>query len=656
MTTKAKPFAGKSWYSIEANSATEAHIAIYDAIGLFGVDAAMFKADLAEIGEVDTIHLALHSPGGSVFDGLAIYEQLKAHKATVRVKVEGLAASIASVIAMAGDTIEIPSNAFMMIHKPHMMGVGDAEELRDNADLLDKIQRTMTAIYVGRTGQTEADVTDWLNAETWFNGEEAQLFGFADELSEPVAAAASFQSNEVRFNTMPKGVKDLLNGQQPASAPAAAATPAPASSTNPEPVAQAPTIEDFQAAERARRDDVRAVFAGHEGFESVCNACLDDMSVTADGARKALLDAMGKNKTPSAVQVHVGNGDVTGDSIRNALLAKVRLEDKVKDNPFNGATIMEMAKASLKSQGVSFLGFDQQQIAAAALHHTSDFPAILRDVATKSMLKGYDETEESFTEWTSVGTLTDFRPASRVGLSTMPTLDKVPEGADYTYGTTSDRKEQIVLATYGKILAVTRQMIINDDLGAFTRIPQMMGRAARRTVGDLVYAVLTSNPTMDDGTALFHASHNNIVTGAFGTSVLDDAKVKMALQTDGDATALNIRPAYLVTPVARQSAARTLLAAEYDPAFADQNVPNPIRDMASVVSDARLDAASATTTYMVADPSMHDTIEVAYLDGNSTPFIDSMESFDSDGVKMKVRLDAGVAPLEFRTMVRISDS
>ena len=148
-------------------------------------------------------------------------------------------------------------------------------------------------------------------------------------------------------------------------------------------------------------------------------------------------------------------------------------------------------------------------IMAGGMHSTSDFVEILANVANKSMVKSYEEAEETFSLWTAKGVLTDFKPAKRVDLNLYPSLGEVPEGGEYTSGTIGDRGESIQLATYGKTFAITRQAVINDDLNAFSRIPNRMGRAAKRTIGNLVYAVLTANAAMSDTYNLFSTQHSN---------------------------------------------------------------------------------------------------------------------------------------------------
>src|SRR5690606_38606218 len=128
--------------------------------------------------------------------------------------------------------------------------------------------------------------------------------------------------------------------------------------------------------------------------------------------------------------------------------------------------------ASLRMQGVDSGRMDKMQIVAAAFTHTSgDFGSLLANIATKAMLKGYEEAEETFQKWTSVGTLPDFKAAKRVDLDMFPALEVVPEGGEYKYATVGDRGETVQLATFGKLFGISRHSIVNDDLNAFTNVP-----------------------------------------------------------------------------------------------------------------------------------------------------------------------------------------
>lgn len=250
--------------------------------------------------------------------------------------------------------------------------------------------------------------------------------------------------------------------------------------------------------------------------------------------------------------------------------------------------------------------------------------------------------------------VTEIEPSNRVGMGVFETLDKIPEGGEYKHGTIGERGETIQLATYGKLFAITRQAIINDDLTAFTDIPRKMGRAASRTVGDIVWRVLTSNPTMSDGVTLFHAAtHKNLAAAGAAITAISVGAGRTAVrkQKDGSAT-LNIRTNYLLVPAALEDTARVLMASETDPASTNSRVPNPVRDSHEIIVDARLDEVSTTAWYLAADPNVYDTIEVGYLDGVAAPFLDQQDGWTVDGVEYKVRIDAAAAALDFRTLYK----
>lgn len=659
-----------SWYKVKASSSKNAEVWLYDEIGGWGITARAFANEIKALGDIKHIDLRIHSPGGDVFEGMAIYNLLKNHPATIHVHIDGLAASMGSVIAMAGDVIHIPENAMMMIHKPWGIQGGDADQMRQYADLLDKVESTLISAYLNKSGKSEEEIKTLLKAETWYTGAEAVAAGFADVLTNKLEVAAQLKSNR-EYENMPEAVKKFFEPQasapqQPANQPATAAPSAAV--IDPPPAPAAPVAADpvnidlaaikaqLQADESARRAAIKSAFGSFaESHAELLSECVLDMSVTAAAAKDRLLVALGSGTTPTTQSfVHAGNGNLIGDSVRASIEARAGLAAAEKDNAFTGMTLAELARASLHERGVNVSGHSRMDIVGLAFtHSTSDFGHLLADVAHKSMLKGYEEAEEVFTQFTSKGQLSDFRESHRVDLSTFPGLDLVPEGAEYKYGTVGDHGEKIALATYGKLFSITRQAIINDDLSALTRIPRLMGRAAIRTVGDLVFAVLTGNPKMSDGKVLFHADHNNLAAAAdLSIDSISAAMTAMRLQKDQNAV-LNIRPKTLLTSVANEPRAKALLLAEFDPLMADSKVPNPIRNMLEVVSDARLDEANVKANFMLADAGLYDTIEVAYLDGNDKPYIEQQEGFTVDGAAFKVRIDAGVAPLSHRTMVKM---
>ena len=179
-----------NWYDFQ-NKAEVVEISIYDEIGDYGTSAKQFIDDLKSVGSKD-ITIRMNSVGGSGFDGLAIYNVLRSHQGYVKVKIEGLSASIASIIALAGDDIEMAENGFFMIHNPFGKSMGGADDMRKTADLLDKIKQELINIYANKTQLSEETISSMMDEETWLTSQEAKEMGFIDGITEPIKVAASF--------------------------------------------------------------------------------------------------------------------------------------------------------------------------------------------------------------------------------------------------------------------------------------------------------------------------------------------------------------------------------------------------------------------------------------------------------------------------------
>ncbi len=655
----------KSWFRMKASGDKTADIYIYDEIGYWGVTARQFASSMKALGDLDHINLHIHSPGGDVFDGIAIYNLLNSHTASKTVYIDGLAASMASVIAMVGNPIIMPENAMMMIHKPWGITGGDANDMRDYADLLDKVEAVLIPSYAKKTGKTPDELALMLGEETWMTAQECLEHGFADQISTAVQAMARINSKRIEeFDAMPNALKNMITKPKATTQAPANPQPAPAPVAVTEPAALDENAIRNQviAAQKQRVTGIKDLFAMFGGRHQELQAsCIEDIDCTVDQAKDKLLVMLGKGATPSNknggnAHIYADNGNFTGDGIRQALMARAGYEDRQNDNVYNGMTLREYARMSLTERGVGVAAYNPMQMVGLAMTHTtSDFGNILLDVANKSLLQGWEESQETFEAWTKKGQLSDFKTAHRVGLGGFPSLRKVREGAEYKYVTTTDNSETIALATYGEIFSITRQAIINDDLNQLTDVPMKMGRAAKATIGDLVYAVLTSNPKLSDGKALFSSDHKNLATGAIDVTNLDAGRQLMRVQKEPTTgRTLNIRPAFLLVPTALETVAnQTIKSASVKGADVNAGIINPIQNFATVIGEPRLDDNSAKSWYLAAAQGM-DTIEVAYLNGVELPYIDQQEGFSSDGIATKVRIDAGVAPLDYRGLVKSS--
>lgn len=179
--------------------------------------AQSFKEDLEKLGRVETLNVFINSPGGSVFQGQAIYNILKRQKARVNVYIDGLAASIASVIAMAGDTIFMPKNAMMMVHNPWTFSIGNAQDLRKEADTLDKIRETLIEAYLSkaRDALTEAQISAFMDEETWLTANECLSYGLCDQVTEPKEIAASIDTELfAKYKNAPKKLMEAFQNKK----------------------------------------------------------------------------------------------------------------------------------------------------------------------------------------------------------------------------------------------------------------------------------------------------------------------------------------------------------------------------------------------------------------------------------------------------------
>jgi hypothetical protein len=317
-------------------------------------------------------------------------------------------------------------------------------------------------------------------------------------------------------------------------------------------------------------------------------------------------------------------------------------------------TLLELSREFLASAGVNVRGMSRDEIATRALHSTSDFPEILAAVTNKTLRQAYEAYPQTFKPFCRQVQASDFRDITRVQLGEAPQLQKVNEAGEFKRGTIGEARERYRVETYGRVVGITRQTIINDDLDAFTRLPAMYGTAIATLESDVVWAILTANAAMGDGVALFHATHKNLASSgsALSTASIGEARASMAKQTGIDKkTVLNIRPTYLLVPVSLELAAEQLLAQNLTPTKTADVVPQSIRSLA-VIAEPRLDTVSQTGWFLTASPAQIDTLEYAYLEGQQGAYIETRNGFDVDGVEIKCRLDFGAKAIDWRGLYK----
>ncbi|MGI2142250.1 ClpP-like prohead protease/major capsid protein fusion protein [Shewanella baltica] len=654
----------RGFYSMKAAAGGVAELIMYGDVG-WDFSAKQIATDLRAMGKITQLKAYIQSGGGDVIDGMAIYNILARWPCQKSICIESIAASMASVICMAFDTVIMPSNAFLMIHSNWGCAVGTAEDLREYADLLDKWRASMGKAYQDKAkGKlSEEQLAQFFKEDTWLSAQEAVALGLADQIIEPLQLAASIDTKRLQeYENMPDKLKALFAMQGNTSIPAPAPIAAPnAQLPAPAPLAAQPDAATIQAAAIAfntqRMTGINAAFAAFPQLADLKNECLADANINAEIAKDRILAKLGESTTPAATIpnrtiIHSGNGNIVGDSIRAQLMSRSGHAKAEASNHYSSYGMLELARASLLDRGIGCAGLNKMEMVGLAFtHSSSDFGNILLDVANKSVLMGWETAEETFERWTKKGILGDFKIAQRVGLGDFNSLRQVREGAEYKYVTVGDHAQQIALATYGELFSITRQAIINDDMSMLTDIPMKMGFAAKGTIGDLVYAVLTQNPKMSDGKALFHAEHGNLGAGVPSVAALDANRMLMRKQKSGNRS-LNIRPEFVLCPVALETTMNQIIkSSSVKGADVNAGIANPIQNFAEVIAEPRLDDSSAVQWFLAAGQG-RDTVEIAYLDGIDTPYIEQQQGFTIDGVATKVRIDAGVAPLDYRGLVK----
>lgn len=481
----------------------------------------------------------------------------------------------------------------------------------------------------------------------------------SDTSASGAAATAATPAAQAAENTQ------TLSAAAPASAPPSAA---PAASG-------APTAEQLTqqalAAERERTGSILALCAKHN-----LNNLAQDMikqGLSLDQAREKILDALAAQPggQPMGGVGSMEMGLAEGDKFRALAAEGIAMAHGLRvDKPqegsrqFMGMGLLDMARIALNRAGVNTLGMSRQQLADRLFSphmrlaaSVSDFSAIFMNVANKTLLQGYTEAGRTFDPWTNKVNARDFRDMYGVSLSAAPDLELVGENEEYKTGSLSDKAERYHILKYGRILSLSWEMVVNDDLNAFVRIPSLLGAAAARLCSDVVYGILLSG-TMSDGKTIIHADHNNLAKTAASINVdsMSAARRLMRSQRGLAGERLNLAPAFLLIPTALETTADVLLrSAAYPDTGRSSGVINPMQNKVTPIVEQRLDPeddAAPQPWWLVANPNQTPTIDVAYLDGQETPDVIQHESFLTDAMQYKARICMGAGAVEYRGFVK----
>lgn len=478
---------------------------------------------------------------------------------------------------------------------------------------------------------------------------------------------AAAQSPVTQEQSMPQEITQGSGGaagtQQPAETRAA---PVPAA-----PAAAAPVVA--AVADGTRAAEIVELCQRH-GFADLSADLLRSNS-TIEQARAAILDRMDVRDQQRrgggnvSVQTVADEHDTRMRGMEEAILNRMDPRAQLTDNGrrFRGMSLTEMAREALQGLGVNTRGMTRNDLATAAFrtraagyHTTGDFPSLLGGVGSRRLRAAYEASPSTYQLWARrAANLQDFRITNVLGVGGAPELKKLNEAGEYTYGTISEDATGYRAFSYGRAIAMTRQLFVNDDLNAFDRLLTRFGESARRLENRLVYDQITGNPAMQDGKALFHADHGNLLA-ATSTLTLENMgklRTQMRKQKDFDGkTQLNLAPAYLIVPSELEQTAYAFTSSNYTPAkLTDVNeFRQGGRTAVEPIVEPILDEVSTGAWYMAARSGQIDTVEYAYVDGSEGVRTETFASEDIDGVKVRATLDFAAKVIDWRGLQKAS--
>jgi hypothetical protein len=451
-------------------------------------------------------------------------------------------------------------------------------------------------------------------------------------------------------NSNDTGMTDPTTNPTPAAEPVVAAAPVVEPTASVDPVAVA-------ADERKRIKTINDLARKFNVEQSVVDSLIDT-GVSEDKARKTIMDNWTANDPAANVR---GNAPAVKaderDKYRAAAIEGIVLrvnpnhEAKVGGDEFRGMTIVDLAKDVLERSGEATRGKSRREVLSMALrqHTISDFPIILGNTINRQLQAAYQRADQTYAPFCRRTSIADMRPKTVAKLSgLMGTLQAIPEGGEYTATTVTEDKETYSLVKYGRKIGLTLEAMLNDDLDAFSRLPQAIAQAARNFESNTVYGILTGTPLMNDGFALFSSQHGNLGTaGAISNTTLAEAKKKMRQQTGLEGDFLNVMLKYLIVGPDNEQEALQWMNASFSPATVGNT--NIYQGSMQVIVEPRI---TTKNWFAAAEPTAIDTIEYAYLEGENGLYTEQKEGFDIDGIEIKARLFFAAKAIDHRGLFK----
>ncbi|MBT9386967.1 ATP-dependent Clp protease proteolytic subunit [Pseudooceanicola sp. CBS1P-1] len=640
------------------------------------------------------VTVRVNSAGGSPYEGEAIRAAFEVHPGRVQVVVGGIAASAASLMIMSAHRIEMTAGSFLMIHNPSRGICGTAEELRKEAEDLDRLAQVYAGVYATRAGKAVEDVMRMMNQETWLGPADAVAAGFADAVTgsdapDPpsMAAVMSLHMRSVANLRMcaarlapeetPAPVADDQNDTERHDKETPMTTPTtdtPETSAQPTaPVTTAPVTtmaapdpaaitQRAVQAERQRQSDIRRMARPFMQAGQLSEAQVDqliDDGTTAETAGTRMMAFMAQSEPLTGqggprARITRDEGETRMEGMIQALMQ----DFKGPGAQFRGMRVrglaMELAgrSRSYSDNETLYAGFRSTAMMGGA-NGVSDFAYITTEVMNRTLMAEYERRGSPWQRVTGTPlTASDFREQHAVRFGGDFQLKTVKENGEYQEATLRDEAEGLKVERRGRTIHLTFEAVLNDDMGAFARIPREFAIAARTMESAMVWTLIRGNAKLkSDGKALFHADHKNLAATA---SVISDDAVGAARTAMWEQTAfgskdpddfLYVTPDLLLVPPALENAALKFATATTPAKDSDVN---PYKGTLTPITVPNLGAAAGGSDkawYLVS--SDNPPISVAYLEGHEAPLVRTIEGMNPDKVTMNARHVFGAAPSSF---------
>lgn len=538
-------------------------------------------------------------------------------------------------------------------------------------DVQDGILRNISVGYAVHRYEVVEEEDDKLPTYRAVDWEPLELslvpIGFDDGAKiRSAQTAADYQGQ--RFNT----IFEVREAQQPLDQPAAVANTTEENPMTEEEKRAAEELIRREAAdaERKRSLTIRQM-AKKVGLGEDVAEDLVARGVSIADASIALIDKAAEKQGKDQPDTRNSQATVVGgldqsvitakrEAMQNALLNRcnptIALIEGARE--FRGMRLLDLARECVETVGGNARGMLPQEVARAALgcdrtamraagmQTTSDFPILLGGGVTRTLRDAYAQAPQTWRPLGQMTTVPDFRATTRAALGDISALEEVKEHGEYKYGKLEEEGAPIRVTKFGKIIAITWEAVINDDLGALTRIPRAYGLAAAETESNLVWNLIISNPNFTDGSAIFVAGHGNLAAsgGAINTTTLGAARAAMRKQKSKAGAFLNVEPRYLVVGPDKELEAFQFTSSQYVPAK-NSDINDGRNTSLVVIVDGRI---TGNQWYLFTEAGLIDTFEYAYLEGEPGVFTETREGFEVDGMEIKARLVFGAAWIDYR--------